>query len=139
MLHARLTEARPRRCMSESGSFVFNHQVGHLRCHPSTLAAAPLVFLAAAAGAGFVTTNLRLAGDRMPERGNSGRGWLGIEWQAEKLKNRLAPVVYPALQHFRPLAHGVHRHEITLNEIQQVEGGVGDRNIWLAVHLHRSD
>src|ERR1035437_3408149 len=137
--HKLILVARPRRCMSATRSCVLNHEVRQLHCHRSTRTAVLFEFLTTAAGAGVVTTNLRLAGGRMRERGTSGRGWLGIERQAEILKHRLAPVVYPALEHFRPLAHGVHRHEITLNEVQQVEGGVGDRNIWLAVHLHRSD
>jgi hypothetical protein len=70
---------------------------------PSTLAATPLVFLAAAAGTGVVTAYLRLSGYRLwgDEAGGSGLHGcrLGIERQPEILKDRLAPVVNPPLEH----------------------------------------
>src|ERR1035441_9800181 len=95
--------------LSATRSCVLNHEAGHLRCHPSTLAAALLVFLATAAGAGVITANLRLAGGRMRGHGAGGMWRLGIERQSEMLKDRLAPVVNPALAHLTPVAHGVHR------------------------------
>src|ERR1022692_3559081 len=107
--------------MSATCSCVLNHEAGHLHCHPSTLAAALLVFLAAAAGAGVITANLRLAGGRMRGHGAGGRGRLGIERQPEMLKDRLAPVENPALAHLTPVTHDVHRHEIMLDEVQHFE------------------
>jgi hypothetical protein len=49
-------------------------------------------------------------------------GRFGIKGQAaEVLEYRLRPVKDIALEHFRPLAHQVHRPEISFEEIQQVE------------------
>ena len=93
----------------------------YVRRHPSALATALLVFLAAAAGTWVIPSDAGSTSEWLRGHLVGGRGRrLCLEREVEILEQHLRPVVDSALGHLYPVAHQVHGHEITFEQLQQV-------------------
>src|ERR1035437_557236 len=61
----------------------------------------------------------------------------GIKREAEALKHLLAAFVNSFFEHFSPIANLIHRDEIRLQEIENIERVAGDRHGVSSVHVQR--